>query len=459
MDEYDLSGLDMGLGDLGNMSFSDTDLSGLDLNAINSLDFNDIGSLSDFSNASLDDLGLSGLGLEGLPSYEDLNLGDQAAINAMLGPDMYGQNLDTGNLEKGFNLQAAKDAEYQRYLDSLKPENQAATDKYVADLMRTGEQDLGVTDKNWNSYTKELSDQLNRTGGYTSDWQRSGSDMIQVRDDGSAIGINTETGDSYALNKNEVDQMVKNGQLNTFQSGYNTATGGDKLAPGGGKTVTLSNGQTGTLLPGGKIVDTNTGKVIGTTTDGKTVTNTTTNTTTKYLPGTNTTTGSSSKSGLDSLLPLLLALLAMNRGGGSSGSSAVIPALTATQRQTPYTQIQQAAGYRPGQGGITYFNPTQYTQKMAGGGIAGLDGGRLLDGPGDGVSDSIPAVIGGMAGGGQPARLARGEYVMDARTVAALGNGSTDAGAERLDQMRKRILADDRKAGVGKDSKAYRHLA
>ena len=47
---------------------------------------------------------------------------------------------------------------------------------------------------------------------------------------------------------------------------------------------------------------------------------------------------------------------------------------------------------------------------------------------------------------------------MDARTVAALGNGSTDAGAERLDAMRRKILADDRKAGVGKDSKAYRHL-
>jgi hypothetical protein len=123
---------------------------------------------------------------------------------------------------------------------------------------------------------------------------------------------------------------------------------------------------------------------------------------------------------------------------------------------TPYTQIQQAEGYRPGQGGITYFNPMRYAPKMAaGGGIA-----RLLKGPGDGVSDSIPAMIGGegMAGGGQPAKLARGEYVIDARTVAALGNGSTDAGAERLDKMRKDILRDDRKAGVGKDSKAYRHL-
>ena len=161
------------------------------------------------------------------------------------------------------------------------------------------------------------------------------------------------------------------------------------------------------------------------------------------------------KDGLGSLLPLLLALLAMNRGsGGGGGQSAVIPGLTATQRQTPYTQQQRAPGYRPGQGGISYFDQTQYAPKMASGGIA-----RLLKGPGDGVSDSIPAVItNGMSRGGQPAKVARGEYIIDARTVAALGNGSTDAGAERLDKMRRNILRDDRKAGVGKDSKAYRHL-
>jgi hypothetical protein len=151
-------------------------------------------------------------------------------------------------------------------------------------------------------------------------------------------------------------------------------------------------------------------------------------------------------------------MMAMNRGGGGNGGSgqnAVIPGLTATQRQTPYAQQQRAPGYRPGQGGISYFDQTQYTPKMAaGGGIPGL-----LYGPGDGVSDSIPAVItDGMSKGGQPAKVGRGEYIFDARSVAALGNGSTDAGAERLDKMRKDILRDDRKAKIGEDSKAYRHL-
>jgi hypothetical protein len=184
----------------------------------------------------------------------------------------------------------------------------------------------------------------------------------------------------------------------------------------------------------------------------------TTTTTTTTTPRTTTTPTSTTKNqaGLGALLPLLLALLAMNRGGGGGGSQgAVIPGLTATQRQTPYAQQQRAPGYRPGQGGVNYFEQTQFAPRMAaGGGIAGL-----LQGPGDGVSDSIPAVIdGGMAGGGQPAQVARGEYIMDARTVAALGNGSTDAGAERLDKMRENILRDDKKTGVGEDSKAYRHL-
>jgi len=164
---------------------------------------------------------------------------------------------------------------------------------------------------------------------------------------------------------------------------------------------------------------------------------------------------------LATLLPLLMLMMAM-RNEKSGATNAIIPALNAMQSQTPYSQAQKAPGYRPGQGGITYFNPVQYTPKMAHGGIVNLinamaRGGRpsrLLQGRGDGVSDSIPAVI----GTNQPARLARGEYVVDARTVAELGNGSTDAGAERLDEMRKRVHQKRRKAGVGQDSKAYKTL-
>ena len=86
------------------------------------------------------------------------------------------------------------------------------------------------------------------------------------------------------------------------------------------------------------------------------------------------------------------------------------------------------------------------------------DGGRLLKGPGDGVSDDIPAQIGEK----QPARLADGEFVVPARIVSEIGNGSTDAGAKRLYQMMDRVQKA-RKKSVGKgkvavDSKAYKHL-
>jgi hypothetical protein len=76
---------------------------------------------------------------------------------------------------------------------------------------------------------------------------------------------------------------------------------------------------------------------------------------------------------------------------------------------------------------------------LAGGGQYNLgsysDGGRLLRGPGDGVSDSIPATI----GRGQPARLADGEFVVPARIVSELGNGSTEAGARKLYAMMDRV--------------------
>jgi hypothetical protein len=83
------------------------------------------------------------------------------------------------------------------------------------------------------------------------------------------------------------------------------------------------------------------------------------------------------------------------------------------------------------------------------------DGGRLLKGPGDGVSDSIPATIGGK----QAARLAEGEFVIPARIVSELGNGSTDAGAKRLYAMMDRVKAKRAKAkDIAADTKSYKLL-
>ncbi len=138
---------------------------------------------------------------------------------------------------------------------------------------------------------------------------------------------------------------------------------------------------------------------------------------------------------------------------------------------------------RPGSGGVTYFSPMQYSPignftttapaapvetpetivaaggGMMGGGISDLggysDGGRLLRGPGDGVSDSIPASINNK----QPARLADGEFVIPARIVSELGNGSTEAGARKLYAMMSRIQKSRRKAkNIAANTKADKHL-
>jgi hypothetical protein len=53
--------------------------------------------------------------------------------------------------------------------------------------------------------------------------------------------------------------------------------------------------------------------------------------------------------------------------------------------------------------------------------------GRYVKGGGTGTSDDIPA------------RLSDGEYVIDAQTVSMLGDGSSDAGAQKLDAMREQI--------------------
>jgi hypothetical protein len=161
----------------------------------------------------------------------------------------------------------------------------------------------------------------------------------------------------------------------------------------------------------------------------------------------------------------------------------------AAQRAATYTPESIADAYRQsvGTGAATEEQFVDYAKSLgitkdqlmaargmlASGGIASLarggmprdghlgdysDGGRLLRGPGDGVSDSIPASINGR----RPARLADGEFVFPARIVSELGNGSTEAGARRLYAMMDRIQKRRRKTvgrnAVAVDSKAHKLL-
>jgi hypothetical protein len=81
-----------------------------------------------------------------------------------------------------------------------------------------------------------------------------------------------------------------------------------------------------------------------------------------------------------------------------------------------------------------------------GGSVEYAAAGKLLRGPGDGMSDDIKANI----DGAQEARLADGEFVIPADVVSHLGNGSTEAGSRKLYKM----MADIRKARTGKTKQA-----
>jgi len=122
-----------------------------------------------------------------------------------------------------------------------------------------------------------------------------------------------------------------------------------------------------------------------------------------------------------------LAAAAGAGGGGDGNTTAPGPDSTSPANSDPGNDTAKNGG----------LMPRGYAM---GGGLGSLgsysDGGRLLRGPGDGVSDSIPATIGRNR---QPARLADGEFVIPARIVSELGNGSTDAGAKKLYAMMDRV--------------------
>ena len=321
------------------------------------------------------------------------------------------EKVTTGDEVNESFLYRLSPEERERYLASKE-------EGYESTLAGTVPQELGISQTTIDSFNKNYQPQ----GGFGSQWQTVGSDRIMINDDGTGIGINTDTGNQYALSPKEVQSMIANKMLNTKASGYVGATGGKGSTPGGSRPA-ASTAKKSTTTAGGKD---NTG-----------------------------------------LIMALMAMMAMmnSKGGGSSAAS-VIPALSANRSQLPYGQVGGASA-RPGAGGVNYFSPMSYTAKAAEGGLMGLagggmsnlggysDGGRLLKGPGDGVSDSIPATIGGK----QPARLATGEFVVPARIVSELGNGSTEAGAKKLYAMMDRVQKARRKTkNVAADTKAHKYL-
>jgi hypothetical protein len=82
-------------------------------------------------------------------------------------------------------------------------------------------------------------------------------------------------------------------------------------------------------------------------------------------------------------------------------------------------------------------------------------GGRPINGPGDGVSDSIPARI----GRDQPARVARDEVIIPADAVRRLGKGNPKKGADKLYSLMNKAHKARKKAKRGQDTKLRRGLA
>ncbi len=103
-------------------------------------------------------------------------------------------------------------------------------------------------------------------------------------------------------------------------------------------------------------------------------------------------------------------------------------------------------------------NPVPNVRTAAHGGLMSAKkmavGGRYLDGPGDGVSDSIPATVDGE----QPVMLSEGEYIIPAEVVSAVGNGSSDAGAEKFTKLVDTIMAKTRRVAKGKPNGADKLL-
>ena len=129
-------------------------------------------------------------------------------------------------------------------------------------------------------------------------------------------------------------------------------------------------------------------------------------------------------------------------GRGLTGGSPAVdangnPVLTADNGMTE--AYLQAANKAPAlraidapENNMRTVDPSQYATNYA---VGGMAKGRYLQGSTDGMADKIPAQI----GKDQPAALSHGEFVVPADVVSHLGNGNSDAGAQKLYSMMDKI--------------------
>lgn len=135
-----------------------------------------------------------------------------------------------------------------------------------------------------------------------------------------------------------------------------------------------------------------------------------------------------------------------------SGQDPYAPGSTREREQLRYAFTPRPVTTDPNQavfaadGGFMGRGDDNEPVEMMAGGLAAFKQGQYLQGGGDGMSDSIPAVIANR----QPARLADGEFIVPADVVSGLGNGSSNAGAKQLYGMMDRV----RQGRTGKKKQA-----
>lgn len=367
-------------------------------------------------------------------------LGDQQIAPEK--PDALVPDASNPNLEAGKTPQERAADEWNRYLQSL------GSTPDALDLPPSSIE----AGKYWDEYNQNLKRIMDQ-GGFTSQWQSAAGDRVFVNDDGTAIGVG-ESGESYSLSKDQVDQMVSNGLLNTAESGYVAATGGSGNTPGGSAPAAPSGGQ------GGVRTRTATRPNQGTT---QIIINQAAPAISRAIQD-----EPMKRPGLpiyekmDQFEGPLSDFLEMVQKNSYTSQPNQPETMQPNMNQPmPPDRLDQpanpAGGYfnygqessidailNPGEPFVGFKQGGMASPLMAAGGTTryGMNSGGALNvvhhagkprldfregaavtGEGDGQSDDIPAM------------LADGEFVFPADVVAALGNGSTKAGSDKLYEM------------------------
>lgn len=334
--------------------------------------------------------------------------------------------------------------------------------KVVGDISDYPIQNFGTgTEEFLPEYDKALQDIFAQRGGFPVGWQTVGSDRVFVYDDGTAVGLNTDTDQSYALSPEEVSSMIDNGLLNTAASGYDFTSPESKFSrvPGSGNRAPVRMpsaqqppGSGGFRSPNQVSPAPRDATIAATPTTAQ---QTATGSTLGAIPG-------SWVGGLGREVKFIDPLETAQ--AGSPEVEEMVP--SSPLRSVSEQQSQLQSNYwNPQQQQVNYYSygvePT-YASVVNSMGSAGMQprgykaGGNVMASPlmaasGGDVQHKGSHYVQG-AGGGQDdlisAKLADGEYVLDAEIVAALGDGSNRRGAEILDKWREEIRKHKRSASI-----------